>query len=219
MSNGIRLVMLGRQGAGKGTQAVRLAEHFAVPHISTGDMLRAAVAAGTEFGLKAKAVMEAGGLVSDDIMVGVVDERLHESDATTRGYILDGFPRTTAQGQSLESITSDQPLDLVVNLEVPESVVLSRITKRRVCKSCGRIYSVDSAPTNGWVCDNDGGEVVQRGDDTVEAVRKRLDLYTEETMPLVPFYAARGLLVEVDGLGAPDDVFARLLQAASASRA
>lgn len=219
MSNGIRLVMLGRQGAGKGTQAVRLAEHFAVPHISTGDMLRAAVAAGTEFGLKAKAVMEAGGLVSDDIMVGVVDERLHESDATTRGYILDGFPRTTAQGQSLESITSDQPLDLVVNLEVPESVVLSRITKRRVCKSCGRIYSVDSAPTNGWVCDNDGGEVVQRGDDTVEAVRKRLDLYTEETMPLVPFYAERGLLVEVDGLGAPDDVFARLLQAASASRA
>jgi len=182
-------------------------------------MLRAAVAAGTEFGLKAKAVMEAGGLVSDDIMVGVVDERLHESDATTRGYILDGFPRTTAQGQSLESITSDQPLDLVVNLEVPESVVLSRITKRRVCKSCGRIYSVDSAPTNGWVCDNDGGEVVQRGDDTVEAVRKRLDLYTEETMPLVPFYAERGLLVEVDGLGAPDDVFARLLQAASASRA
>lgn len=219
MNNGIRLVMLGRQGAGKGTQAVRLAEHFAVPHISTGDMLRAAVAAGTEFGLKAKAVMEAGGLVSDDIMVGVVDERLHESDATTRGYILDGFPRTTAQGQSLESITSDQPLDLVVNLEVPESVVLSRITKRRVCKSCGRIYSVDSAPTNGWVCDNDGGEVVQRGDDTVEAVRKRLDLYTEETMPLVPFYAERGLLVEVDGLGAPDDVFARLLQAASASRA
>jgi adenylate kinase len=219
MTDGVRLVMLGRQGAGKGTQAIRLAQHFVVPHISTGDMLRAAVAAGTEFGLKAKAVMDGGGLVSDEIMVGVVDERLNESDTTKRGYILDGFPRTVPQGESLAEITADRPLDLVVNLEVPEAIVLERITKRRVCKTCGHIYSVDAPPKDGWICDVDGGEVVQRADDTEDAVRKRLDLYAAETLPLVPFYAERGLLVEVDGLGSTDEVFARLLAAIDASRA
>lgn len=218
MSEGVRLVMLGRQGAGKGTQAVRLAQHYVVPHISTGDMLRAAVAAGTEFGLRAKSVMDAGGLVSDEIMVGVVDERLNESDTTKRGYILDGFPRTVTQGESLEQITAARPLDVVVNLEVPEAVVLERITKRRVCKTCGHIYSVDAPPKNGWICDVDGGEVVQRADDTEEAVRKRLDLYAAETMPLVPFYAERGLLVELDGLGSPDEVFGRVLAAVDARR-
>jgi adenylate kinase len=218
MTDGVRLVMLGRQGAGKGTQAIRLAQHFVVPHISTGDMLRAAVASGTEFGLKAKSVMDAGGLVGDDIMVGVVDERLNESDTTKRGYILDGFPRTVPQGESLESITEDRPLDLVINLEVPEDVVLQRITKRRVCKTCGHIYSVDAPPKNGWLCDVDGGEVVQRADDTEDAVRKRLDLYAAETKPLVPFYAERGLLAEVDGLGTTDEVFARLLAAVDSRR-
>src|SRR5215217_9650835 len=113
MTDGVRLVMLGRQGAGKGTQAVRLAQHFVVPHISTGDMLRAAVAAGTEFGLKAKSVMDGGGLVSDEIMVGIVDERLNQSDTTRRGYILDGFPRTEAQAVALEKITASRPLDVV----------------------------------------------------------------------------------------------------------
>jgi adenylate kinase len=189
-----------------------------VPHISTGDMLRAAVAAGTEFGLKAKAVMDGGGLVSDEIMVGVVDERLNESDTTKRGYILDGFPRTVPQGSSLEEITADRPLDLVVNLEVPEAIVLERITKRRVCKSCGHIYSVDAPPKDGWICDVDGGEVVQRADDTEDAVRKRLDLYAAETLPLVPFYAERGLLVDIDGLGSTDEVFERLLAAVAAVR-
>jgi len=218
MTDGVRLVMLGRQGAGKGTQAIRLAQHFVVPHISTGDMLRAAVASGTEFGLKAKSVMDAGGLVGDDIMVGVVDERLNESDTTKRGYILDGFPRTVPQGESHESITESRPLDLVINLEVPEDVVLQRITKRRVCKTCGHIYSVDAPPKNGWLCDVDGGEVVQRADDTEDAVRKRLDLYAAETKPLVPFYAERGLLAEVDGLGTTDEVFARLLAAVDSRR-
>lgn len=218
MTEGVRLVMLGRQGAGKGTQAIRLAQHFVVPHISTGDMLRAAVAAGTEFGLRAKSVMDGGGLVGDDIMVGVVDERLNESDTTKRGYILDGFPRTVPQGTSLEAITRDRPLDLVVNLEVPEEVVLARITKRRVCKTCGHIYSVDTPPKNGWICDVDGGEVVQRADDTEEAVRTRLDLYAAETKPLVPFYEQRGLLVTVDGLGTTDDVFTRLLAAVDSRR-
>jgi len=218
MTDGVRLVMLGRQGAGKGTQAIRLAQHFVVPHISTGDMLRAAVASGTEFGRKAKSVMDDGGLVGDDIMVGVVDERLNESDTTKRGYILDGFPRTVPQGESLEAITEARPLDLVINLEVPEDVVLERITKRRVCKTCGHIYSVDTPPKNGWLCDVDGGEVVQRADDTEEAVRKRLDLYAAETMPLVPFYAERGLLAEIDGLGTTDEVFARLLTAVESRR-
>ncbi len=218
MTDGIRLVMLGRQGAGKGTQAVRLAQHYVVPHISTGDMLRAAVAAGTEFGLRAKSVMDAGQLVSDEIMVGVVDERLNASDTTRRGYILDGFPRTEAQAVALESITGERPLDRVVNLEVPEEVVLGRITKRRVCTTCGHIYSVDAPPTNGWLCDVDGGEVVQRADDTEEAVRQRLDLYKAETLPLVAFYEQRGLLAQVDGLGEPDEVFARLLAALTDAR-
>jgi adenylate kinase len=181
-------------------------------------MLRAAVAAGTEFGLRAKSVMDGGGLVGDDIMIGVVDERLNESDTTKRGYILDGFPRTVPQGESLEAITKARPLDLVVDLEVPEDVVLERITKRRVCSTCGHIYSVDAPPKNGWICDVDGGEVIQRADDTEEAVRKRLDLYAAETKPLVPFYAARGLLVEVDGLGSTDEVFARVLAAVESRR-
>lgn len=208
--------MLGRQGAGKGTQAVRLAEHYGVPHISTGDMLRAAVAAGTEFGLRAKEVMDAGGLVSDEIMVGVVDERLHQADAVERGYILDGFPRTVPQGRSLADITADAPLHLAIDLEVPEDIVIERITKRRVCKTCGRIYSVDAPPAVDWICDTDGGDVVQRADDTEEAVGKRLALYAAETLPLVPFYEEQGLLVEVDGLGSTDEVFGRLRAAVDA---
>lgn len=211
--------MLGRQGAGKGTQAVRLAQHHGVPHISTGDMLRAAVKAGTEFGLRAKSVMDAGQLVSDEIMVGVVDERLNEPDTAERGYILDGFPRTEAQAEALEKITASRPLDVVLNLEVAEDVVLERITKRRVCVTCGRIYSADHPPATNWTCDADGGQVVQRDDDTEEAVRKRLDLYTAETFPLVEFYARRGLLANVDGLGSTDDVFARLLAAIASSTA
>lgn len=218
MTDGVRLVLLGRQGAGKGTQAVRLAQHFVVPHISTGDMLRAAVVAGTGYGRKAKSVMDGGGLVSDEIMVGIVDERLNESDTTRRGYILDGFPRTEAQAQALEKITTDRPIDVILNLEVAEDVVLERITKRRVCTTCGHIYSSDHPPKNGWICDVDGGEVIQRDDDTEEAVRKRLDLYNAETLPLAGFYADRDLLAEVDGLGTQDEVFARLLAAVESHR-
>jgi len=203
--------MLGRQGAGKGTQAVRLARHHVVPHISTGDMLRAAAKTGTEFGRKVAEIMEAGGLVSDDVMIGAVDERLNQSDTTRRGYILDGFPRTVPQGEQLEVITRSRPLDVVVNLQVPEEVVIERITKRRVCSNCGAIYSSDSPPKNGWICDTCSGEVVQRPDDTEEAVLERLALYATETLPLVPFYDDKGLLVEVDGLGSTDEVAARLV--------
>ena len=181
-------------------------------------MLRAAVTAGTEFGVKAKSVMDLGHLVSDEIMVGVVDERLNESDTTKRGYILDGFPRTEAQARALSTITSDRPLDVVLNLEVREEFVLDRITKRRVCSSCGHIYSVDNPPKVGWICDVDGGQVVQRDDDTVDAVRKRLDLYAAETLPLVDYYGEHGILIEVDGLGTPDEVFDRILASVSARR-
>lgn len=215
MRNGVRLVILGRQGAGKGTQAKRLAERFGIPHISTGDMLREAVRSGTEFGRRAQEVMDAGGLVSDDIMVGIVDERLREPDAEA-GYILDGFPRTLAQGRSLEQITADRPLDLVLNLDVPEDRVIDRITGRRVCSTCGAIYSVESPPAENWTCDVDGGPVVQRDDDTEAAVRQRLALYAEETLPLIPFYEERGLLVTIDGVGDPAEVDARILAAIEA---
>jgi adenylate kinase len=216
---GARLVLLGRQGAGKGTQCVRLSRHYVVPHISTGDMLRSAVKEGTEFGLKAKAIMDRGELVSDDIMGGVVRERLDSDDTRGRGYILDGFPRTVPQAALLEDITRDEPLDLVIDLVVPTDVVLERLAARRVCTDCGANYSVETPPRYGWVCDNCGGEVVQRADDTPEAIQKRLDLYERETAPLIAWYADRKLLAEVDGLGPADVVTARLVEAIDDRRA
>jgi adenylate kinase len=210
---GARLVLLGRQGAGKGTQCVRLSRHYVVPHISTGDMLRSAVREGTEFGLLAKEVMDRGELVSDDIMGGVVRERLDSDDTRGRGYILDGFPRTVPQAELLRDITIDDPLDLVIDLVVPIPVVLERLAARRVCTDCGANYSVDKPPRYGWVCDNCGGEVVQRADDTPDAIQKRLDLYERETAPLIAFYSDLKLLVEIDGLGPPDEVTARIIGA------
>ena len=141
MIPGARLIILGRQGAGKGTQCVRLSRHYVVPHISTGDMLRAAVRERTELGLMAKEVMDAGGLVGDDIMIGIVDDRLRRPDAETRGYILDGFPRTVAQAEALDKITVDRPLHVVIDLDVPRDVVLARISARRVCRDCGTNYT------------------------------------------------------------------------------
>jgi len=215
---GARLVLLGRQGAGKGTQCVRLSRHYVVPHISTGDMLRSAVKEGTEFGLKAKAIMDRGELVSDEIMGGVVEERLDRDDTRNRGYILDGFPRTVGQAELLQEITGHAPLDLVIDLVVPTDVVLERLAARRVCNDCGANYSVDVPPKYGWVCDNCGGDVVQRADDTPEAIQKRLDLYERETAPLIEWYSDRGLLVAVDGLGPADEVTKRLIAAIDAQR-
>jgi adenylate kinase len=215
MAAGVRLIIFGRQGAGKGTQCQRLAAHYGVPHISTGDMLRAAVRDGTEFGVKAREYMDAGKLLPDDIMVGLVAERLAQTDALG-GWLLDGFPRTTGQAEALVEVTTDAPLDLAVNLEVPESVVVARISSRRVCSNCAAIYSVDRPPTNPWTCDRCGGDVEQRDDDTEESVRERLATYQEQTAPLIAWFAARGHLAEVDGDADPDVVFERLIAAIEA---
>jgi adenylate kinase len=218
VTSGVRLVVLGRQGAGKGTQCVRLSRHYVVPHISTGDMLRAAVRAETELGLKAKAIMAAGDLVPDDVMIGIVDERLEHDDTTHRGYILDGFPRTVHQAEALAEITAERPLDLVLDLDVPEKVVLERLASRRVCVDCQANYSVDKPPRYGWRCDNCGGEVVQREDDTPEAIQHRLTAYNKQTTPLIAWYKDRDLLEVVDGHGDPDDVTARIIAAIESRR-
>jgi adenylate kinase len=202
----VRLVLLGRQGAGKGTQAGLLSARYEIPHISTGDMLRAAANDGTEFGLKAKAYMDAGALVPDDVMIGVVLERVERPDAR-RGFLLDGFPRTMAQAEGFDGM-----IDLVVNVEVPREVVLDRLETRRVCSTCGAIYSTSHPPAVDWTCDLDGGEVVQRDDDTAEAINRRLDLYERETAPLVDWYADRGLLVTVSGVGSTSEVFDRVTE-------
>ncbi|NLV54178.1 MAG: adenylate kinase [Acidimicrobiales bacterium] len=209
---GVRTVILGRQGAGKGTQAQRLAALCLVPHISTGDMLRAAVREGTPLGLKAKEIMEAGDLVPDDVMIGIVDDRLREDDAE-RGWILDGFPRTVGQAEALGRITTDAPLDLVVDLVVDNEVVIDRISSRRTCDGCQTVYRADDPAIADGTCPKCGGTPRQRDDDQPEAIRRRLEIYERETAPLVDHYRGLGLLEEVDGLGTEDEVFDRLLAA------
>lgn len=218
MTPGVRLVMLGRQGAGKGTQCVRLSRHYVVPHISTGEMLRTAVKQRTELGRKAAEIMAAGDLVPDDIMIGIMQDRLSCDDTTQRGYILDGFPRTVEQAEALAGITASYPLDLVVDLHVPTDVVLERLASRRVCVDCGANYSTAEPPKYGWTCDNCGGDVVQREDDTPAAIKKRLAEYERKTEPLVDWYRERGLLEVVDGVGTADEVTHRLVSVVDARR-
>jgi adenylate kinase len=210
---GARLVILGKQGAGKGTQCLRLARHYVVPHISTGDMFRAAVRAETEFGKKAREFMDAGELIPDEVVIGVVRERLAQDDTSTRGFILDGFPRTVHQAEALGEALAPVGIDLAIDLEVPTDIVLRRLASRRVCQVCGMNYSTDKPPAYNWTCDNCGGEVVQREDDREEAIARRLRLYEEQTEPLIAFYLQSDRLVTVDGTGSPDDVTARLVRA------
>jgi adenylate kinase len=218
MIPGARLIILGRQGAGKGTQCVRLSRHYVVPHISTGDMLRAAAREGTELGKAAKQIMDEGGLVGDDIMIGLVDERLSKPDADTRGYILDGFPRTVAQAQALDLITARKPLHVVIDLDVPREIVLERISSRRVCRDCGTNYTATGNEPSPWICDVCGGDVQQRADDTPEAVNRRLDLYESQTAPLIEYFSSRGMLAVVNGVGKPEHVFQRLTEAVESRR-
>ncbi len=218
MIPGARLIILGRQGAGKGTQCVRLSRHFVVPHISTGDMLRAAVREKTELGVAAKIVMDSGGLVGDVIMVGIVDERLGRDDARSRGYILDGFPRTVPQAIALDKITRSRPLTAVIDLDVPRDLVLDRLSARRVCRDCGTNYMAKGSERQPWICDVCGGDVMHRDDDTPEAINHRLDLYEEQTSPLIEFYGDTNRLTVVDGVATPDEVFVRMTDAVEKSR-
>jgi adenylate kinase len=215
---GARLVILGRQGAGKGTQCVRLSRHYVIPHISTGDMLRGAVREGTELGVAAKEIMDSGGLVGDDIMIGLVDERLERADAQTRGYILDGFPRTVIQADALDEIAGDKPLDVVIDLFVAREVVIRRISARRVCRDCGTNYTATGAERQPWICEVCGGDVMQRADDHPDAINRRLDLYETQTAPLIEHYTEQERLVIVDGLGTPDQVFDRITDAVANAR-
>jgi adenylate kinase len=213
MIPGARLIILGRQGSGKGTQCIRLSRHYVVPHISTGDILRAAVREGTEMGKQAKVIMDAGGLVSDEIMIGIVAERLGKRDASTRGYLLDGFPRTVPQAKALGELTEavERPVDVVIDLDVPRELVLDRLSRRRVCNVCGQNYVATGLERPPWICDNCGGDVVQRDDDTPEAINIRLDLYESQTAPLVDYFDAIDLLSVINGVGHPDDVFRRIV--------
>ena len=205
----VRLVVFGRQGAGKGTQASRLAERYGIPHISTGDMLREAVKQGTTFGKQAKVYMDEGKLLPDDVMLGLVEERLAQADARP-GWLLDGFPRTAGQAADLQRLVADGGITLAVNLEVPEDVVVKRISSRRVCTQCGTIYSVDDESGATGTCARCGGGVVQRDDDTEEAVRKRLATYNEQTAPLLQWFEDEGLLATIDGVGDPAEISERI---------
>jgi adenylate kinase len=174
-------------------------------------MFRAAVRLGTEFGKRAEEYMNAGDLIPDEVVIGVVQERLVQDDTVRRGFILDGFPRTVHQAETLMEILNPRGVDLVIDLEVDTEAVLKRLAGRRVCQTCGVIYHVSSPPKHGWTCDHCGGEVVQRDDDTEMAIRRRLKLYEEQTEPLINWYESRDRLVAVDGTGAPDDVTGRLV--------
>jgi len=208
-----RLVILGKQGAGKGTQAVRLAQQFDVPRISTGDMFRVVARDDSEIGRRAKKFMDAGDLVPDEVVNEMVRQRLEELDAAERGFIMEGFPRNVAQAEALDAMLSPHHVDLVIGLDVPTGVVLKRLAGRRVCTGCGLNYSVDARPKENWTCDQCGGEVVQRDDDTETAIFRRLDHYDKQTAPLVAWYLATDRLAAVDGEGEPDTVTSRLLQA------
>ncbi len=213
MVPGVRLVVLGKQGAGKGTQCVRLSHHYVVPHVATGDMLRREVKAQTNFGQRAKKLMDDGELIPDELIMEMVASRLTERDTRARGFILDGAPRTMAQAERLDEILVPDRLDLVIDLEAPTSVVLKRLASRRVCVDCGTNYSVTSPPSVNWTCDVCGGEVVQREDDTEEAIRRRLELYERATAPLLERYERNGLVAHVNGTGPADMVTRRCVLA------
>ena len=218
MTSGIRLILLGKQGAGKGTQAVRIAQHYSVAQLSTGDLFRAAARVGTPAGLEAIAYMDRGELVPDDLVLRVVREQMLDGGLMDSGFVLDGFPRTLVQARALEEelARSGRPLDVAIDLEVPTEIVLDRIAGRRVCDDCGTTYHLTMPPKVNGVCDVCGGTVSQRDDDTEVAVMRRLELYETATMPILDFYRELDRLDEIDGLGTGDEVFARIVSAIDA---
>jgi len=211
----MRIVLLGAPGSGKGTQAKKLEADRNIPQISTGDMLREAVAAGTRFGARAKDIMEAGQLVSDDIMLGIISERLAKPDAAD-GFILDGFPRTSQQASDLEELLDELgvPLDAAVLMDVDFEILMKRLTGRRTCSLTGKLLNVYFSPQEEIdACLNAGGELVQREDDNEETIRSRLDVYREQTEPVIDYYRERDKLKTIDAEGAIDEVYERFLQA------
>jgi adenylate kinase len=209
---GLRVVMLGRQGSGKGTQGTQLSRLLVVPHISVGDVLREAVSSGSPAGALARETMERGDLVDDRLVVSLVAERLAAPDVRSGGFVLDGFPRTVDQAEALTGILTDGGLDRAVVIDVPLEVARARLLARRVCAGCGRIYSVERARgLETWTCGACGGEVRRRADDTEEAVTRRLTVYDEQTRPLLDWFGRRDQLLLVDGVGTSEEVFSRLL--------
>lgn len=204
----MNILFMGPPGAGKGTQAVRIADEFEVPHISTGDAFRLAMKQGTALGLKAKQFVDQGLLVPDDVTIGIVRERLQQADCE-KGFLLDGFPRTISQAEALDDILAsmNRKLDHVIDLKVDRDQLLARLTGRRICKSCGSTYHVIfNPPRQEGVCDKCSGELYQRSDDTEEKVGTRLDEYINKTAPLLDYYRTKGLLRQVDGMKEIDTV-------------
>lgn len=204
----MNIIMLGAPGAGKGTQAKLMETEFKIPQISTGDIFRAAIKNGTELGVTAKKFIDKGELVPDEIVVGIVDERLKNEDCS-KGYILDGFPRTIAQAQALDKVLSlkNKKIDFVINVEVADKIVIERISSRRTCKSCGAIFSVMTDDISKNKCLKCRGELYLRDDDKEETVKNRLDVYHKQTQPLIDYYSSKGNLISVDGLKPVNVVF------------
>lgn len=197
----MNLVLMGLPGAGKGTQAEKIVEHYDIPHISTGDMFRAAIKEGTQLGLKAKSFMDQGNLVPDEVTIGIVRERLNKQDCEN-GFLLDGFPRTVAQAEALETITKElnKQIDYVINIDVDQSILMKRLTGRRICKDCGATYHlVFNPPAKEGVCDKCGGELYQRADDNAETVSTRLSVNVKQSQPLLDFYQEKGYLRNING--------------------
>ncbi|RLA86133.1 MAG: adenylate kinase [Deltaproteobacteria bacterium] len=211
----MNLVLLGPPGSGKGTQAKRLSERLGIPHISTGDILREAVREGTALGKEAKRFMDEGKLVPDEVVIGIVKERLRGEDCE-KGAIFDGFPRTVAQAEALDRIMEElgRRVDRVIDIEVSEEEVLRRLTGRRTCKNCGAMYHVVfNPPKEPGVCDRCGGELYQRDDDREETIRERLRVYREQTEPLIDYYRSKGILYSVKGEGKIEDIEGEILRA------
>jgi adenylate kinase len=211
----VRLVLVGPPGAGKGTQAEFISAHLGVPKISTGDIFRANVSQGTPLGQEAKKFMDAGDLVPDEITVGMVQDRLSDDDAR-KGFLLDGFPRTVPQAETLDDLLlqAGTPLDVVLELVVDDDEVVRRLSGRRTCRNCGHIWHVDfDPPTTEGICDSCGGELFQRDDDQADTIRHRLEVYYDQTSPLVGYYAEHGILVGIDAMGPVDDVTTRAIDA------
>ncbi len=208
----MRIVLLGAPGAGKGTQAKKLIDKYGIPQISTGDILRKAVADGTPLGIEAKSYMNKGELVPDSVVIGLVKERLQQDDCR-KGFILDGFPRNIAQAETLDRVLGEMgvPLQIALSVDVDLDVLMKRLTGRRTCRQCGQMYNIYfSPPAKEGICDKCGGELYHRDDDKEETIRKRLEVYESQTAPLIEYYKNKGILKSVNGVGNIEEIFANV---------